>query len=926
MKILGWNIFWVMVGLLCGVPLVLSASGIPHTKPYIRSFTPIDYNAQNQNWGITQSPEGYIYVANNAGLLEFDGSSWKLFYLPARQTPRSVTSDSRGRIYNGGFETFGFWSRNDGNELQFKELSKSSEYLIAKEEIWHIQQVHKGTIFQTFSTLFKYQGDQVQMIMPPGNVMFLNEINSSYYLQVIDGGIYEFKADNSFELLEGTEALSEVTVSFILPWNKKGLFIGTNNDGVYIYEDGQLNKWDNPINEQLEQFQLNKGISLRKGGFVLGTLLNGVYVFDAAGQLSYHLNKNSGLQNNTVLSLMEDRDYNVWVGLDKGIDVIELNNSLRYYFDQSGNVGAIYTAAIKDGYLYLGSNQGVYYSSLTDSNNQFQLIQGTQGQVWDLKDYGQLLCGHNKGTFRIEGNRAIQISDITGGWYSSLLPGRKDVIIQGTYSGLVRYRKDSDGFWQFDGRIEGFSEPVKKLYFDDRGYLWVAHPQKGISRLLLQEGLERIIEIKSYGPEQGLDNYYKTRLFSWNNQLAIKSDCVYTYRRERDDFQCIEEDRLGWHETGTWLNGADSLWFLSREGELWLGRGEELLQLLHVRLVQGFENIIYFPEWEGGTYFFCQENGFSVIGKEELLNQYELRDHSRLHIRCVSMVKNGQIMAGCLPENIKLEHRDNTLEFHFAMPSFDRAPMYSYRMTGFQDDWSVPGSTPQVRFQNLPPGQYTFELKSPPFADSISFEFYIREPWYKSTWAYLGYLLLAIGLIWGIYRYIGYRLELERQAFEQKRVEEARLRAEKESRERLEQEVSLKTRELAHSAMSQIRKNEVLSHIKTSLNEILKGNPKARHILSSIDEHIESDQDWDSFVEVFNNVHDDFFKKLQVSHPNLTPGDLKLAAYLRLNLSTKEIAPLLNLSVRSVENKRYRLRKKMDLSEEDNLTEYIMKI
>jgi DNA-binding NarL/FixJ family response regulator len=75
----------------------------------------------------------------------------------------------------------------------------------------------------------------------------------------------------------------------------------------------------------------------------------------------------------------------------------------------------------------------------------------------------------------------------------------------------------------------------------------------------------------------------------------------------------------------------------------------------------------------------------------------------------------------------------------------------------------------------------------------------------------------------------------------------------------------------------------------------------------------------------FNQVHEQFFKKLKADFPELTPGDLKLAAYLKMNLSSKEIAPLLNISIRSVENKRYRLRRKLNLEEEENLTEFMLR-
>lgn len=78
------------------------------------------------------------------------------------------------------------------------------------------------------------------------------------------------------------------------------------------------------------------------------------------------------------------------------------------------------------------------------------------------------------------------------------------------------------------------------------------------------------------------------------------------------------------------------------------------------------------------------------------------------------------------------------------------------------------------------------------------------------------------------------------------------------------------------------------------------------------------------FKEAFNNTDRDFLKKLKEEHPELTPNDLKLCVYLRLNLSSKEIAPMLSISSRSVEVKRYRLRKKMKLKHDKNLTDYIL--
>ena len=125
--------------------------------------------------------------------------------------------------------------------------------------------------------------------------------------------------------------------------------------------------------------------------------------------------------------------------------------------------------------------------------------------------------------------------------------------------------------------------------------------------------------------------------------------------------------------------------------------------------------------------------------------------------------------------------------------------------------------------------------------------------------------------------------------------------------------------------MSLIKKNEFLSYIK---NELLKidTNNNVKQIIKIINNNINNTDDWKLFEEAFNNADKDFLKKVKDKHPELTPNDLRLCAYLRLNLSSKEIAPLLNISSRSVEVKRYRLRKKMNLPHESSLTNYIIEL
>ena len=124
--------------------------------------------------------------------------------------------------------------------------------------------------------------------------------------------------------------------------------------------------------------------------------------------------------------------------------------------------------------------------------------------------------------------------------------------------------------------------------------------------------------------------------------------------------------------------------------------------------------------------------------------------------------------------------------------------------------------------------------------------------------------------------------------------------------------------------MSIIKKNEFLNTIKQELTS--NGNSGIPKVIKFIDKNLNNTDDWKMFQEAVNNADKKFLKKIKSKHPELTPNDLRLCAYLRLNLSSKEIAPLLNITPRSVEVKRYRLRKKINLPHDANLTNYILEI
>ncbi|MCB0638615.1 MAG: hypothetical protein KDC54_18420, partial [Lewinella sp.] len=300
---------------------------------------------------------------------------------------------------------------------------------------------------------------------------------------------------------------------------------------------------------------------------------------------------------------------------------------------------------------------------------------------------------------------------------------------------------------------------------------------------------------------------------------------------------------------------------------------------------------------------------------------------------------------------IALRHNFNSLRFTYVAPFFEHLGQiqYRYRLEGYEDEWSDWSYRQEKDLTNLPPGDYLFQVEARnaygQISEAAAFAFVIRPPWYASSVARGIYILLGIiGLIALFYLY-SHRLNRERTAMAQEQAatiarKEAIFREEQEKseaeiirlrNENLRADIQHKNAQLASSTMHLVQKSETLQGIKQELEKLLQGKVnsdekrKIRQLVHTLEDDIRLDNMWEQFDTYFDQVHGNFLQNLREAYPNLTPKDQRLCAYLRMNLSTKEIAPLMNISVRGVEISRYRLRKKLDLDTSTNLTDFLMR-
>lgn len=893
--------------------------------PLIRHFTKEDYQAQYQNWSVTSGPDGSMFVANNGGLLEFDGSRWILHYLPHKQTVRAVVSTEDGRLFIGGYAAFGFWEKDAESRLKYHPLDSLIDYpLFEREEIWKILVTPGGIYFQSFSTLYVYRQGKITVLNAPGNIMYLQQVGDELILPVIHKGLFRLVNDE-FLPVTNTSFFAEKRVMFILGF-QDGWLIGTNQSGLYTLYDGMIQPVTAPVNQNFQTHQINLGIKLSNGNIAIGTISHGVYVLRPDLSVEYVIHQENGLQNNTILSLHEDYYHDLWVAMDKGVDLVAINNPLSFFQDKQGGLGTVYAAAVFQNKLYIGTNHGLFFRPWPEeSSSGFDLVEGSQGQVWDVQVYkGQLLVGHNDGTFTLKDGRWELLSGEAGGWL--LIPVRGDAnhLIQATYTGLAMY--GWDGYeWQFKQRVGKFADPVNQLVMDNAGTVWAASPTKGLYRIWLDQDLGQVLKFQSFTQDDGLPTEYQLQLQQRGERILVGADRNWVYWSEQQGRFLPEPE----YQYVSYLQGMGNDNFMDFGDYVAYLKDTILVQRFPVRLIPGYERIVPI---DASRYLFCLEDGYALFDRNSVVtNTVATLSPSISYIGSLDNpgYRFGQVDGGVL----SIPYSLNNLRVVFHEPYYRRAPYFRYRFGARENlpSWSEWQPESEVLLTNIPPGDYWFEVLSNASPVITSTQITILKPWYQRAWAALIFLLAGTMVLFGLQRFHAYRLEIQRRKMELEKSRKLQQQEIKLRNEQLQTAIINKSKELANTTFNLIRKNEILTQLKEEIQEMHQEPHSSllrheQHLLHLIDHHLANEQDWELFESNFNQVHEAFLKKLLDSNPELTPGDLRLAAYLKMNLSSKEIAPLLNISLRGVENKRYRLRSKLGLANDENLVEYLLQI
>lgn len=941
-------------------------------QPLVRNFTRKDYKSGTQNWSITQDKYNKMYFGNNNGLLVFDGKNWSVTPIKNGTSVRSVIYDGNSKFYVSTFNEFGYFQNNEEGILQYYSLSESLNIKpTGSNELYNIHKDEKLIYFQGEKNVYVYDQKRVKKFDLGYKIDASAIAHNILFVASKQSGLFMLNG-NLFVRVQGSEILINKKVSAILPYSNNQVLICTSFDGVFLYNGLSIVPYNTGADAFLKANQVFCAVTNGQQ-IVYGTVQRGVVIQNIADKKISYLNTYTGLQNNTVLSASFDNQQNLWLGLDNGIDYVMLNSPVRNIFGANNLYGSGYTSHLKDKIFYFGTNQGLYFSTfpetIGDKPLNLDLIRGMEGQVWCLNEIDNtLFCGDDQGAFIVTKNNVERIQGLSGTWQFKALRSHPDMILGCSYQGLFILKKTA-GKWALSHFIKGkFNESSPMFEEDNDGTIWFSHWLRGLYRLKLNPTMDNIVDFKLYDSKKGLPGKQLNTVFRVGNELIFSSNRgFYSFDKKADKF--VSNNK--WNSL--FNNSASNIRLHeSPNGDVWCISGKFMglarkqingsytmdslsYRILQPKIIIGFEHFNFI---DNNKVIFSNEDGFSWIDASKLPDS-----KSKYKVLLNDVVASNDNSS---PNKTRNSHADptkranfpksqNSLRFEFTAPEYrnDGLVEYSYMLENYDKTWSEFSPQNVKEYNKLPRGKYIFRVKARCMLEKniaeTTYVFTIKPAWYESNVAFVIYFILLLLTITVIIIWVNHKSskgarEMERikelEIQEQKKVFEAENQAKKREikelkNQQLQYELRHKAQELASSTMNLIRKNEMLTDIMgniTKATEEIKKSGDVNAVLTrlgkmerNIKQNIEQDKNWKRFEENFDLVYENYLKRLGENYPELNMSDKKICAYIKMDLSSKDMAPLLNMSVRSIETNRYRIRQKLQLGREVNLSDFLQK-
>ncbi|MCK5220942.1 MAG: hypothetical protein KAR14_05130, partial [Candidatus Aminicenantes bacterium] len=553
----------------------------------------------------------------------------------------------------------------------------------------------------------------------------------------------------------GGDRFGNNKINSVLPYEDNRLLIITKKEGLFISSGESFINFKTEADELFSTHIPYYGIRLSSGEYAIGTK-KGVFIINRSGNLISLLDKKSGMNNDNIKILFEDKERNIWVGLNVGISKIEYSSPFRVMDSRMKLTGMVLSIKKSGNSIYVGTSTGLFRYN----KNSFSKIEGVEASCWDIMDLnGKLIFASSSGLYTLEDNRFNRESSVR---IYKLFRSRNytENIWAGTVGGVSRLDIINNSIALIP--VPGINTEIRSLVEDREGILWAGSPTNGVFRLVPGENGE-ITDLKNYYINDGLPGK-ETHVFLINGK-AVFATAKGLYKFIESEKRFEPDDILG----DEFCDGSTSIFYIHEDnsGKLWIHSanknysaeknskgtydidGKIFLRMpeRQVNSILRNGNVIWFGTIEGIIKFDTQYEKKYLEGTHPLLRRMTINGDKIIY-------KGLEINEEDSESSFLFSPDCRNIKFEYSSPFYEAEDKTKFRckLEGSGEEFSEWSDKNFKEFYNLTFGYYRFIVEARNVYGDISsssvFQFKIEPPWYWKWWIFPFYFLLIAGSIY----------------------------------------------------------------------------------------------------------------------------------------------------------------------------------
>ncbi len=730
-----------LIVLLLALPIFGQGSFI------IDNYSYQDYKSHRQNWAITQDTNGVLFFGSNDALIRYDGVAWAGIHISNNTQIRSLHTAKNGKVYYGNIGDFGELKVDKRGRIVHKSFLDQIENEFHNfNDIYRIQENSYGVYFQSYEYIFLLKDDQIRIIDADSTFSQLSKIGDRLFVRLKNDGLYEVIKD-TLSRLNRAEYFSRRMFFSAEKIGSEDL-IATQDSGLISYSDTGFTAIDNKLSNYLSDNQLYRTEQIDTNEIAFGTLGGGIVLSEDDFLDFSIIRRNQGLTDDIIYELYLDSEGLLWVATDNGISKILINNSLKTMNALQNLRGNITHFEKIDEDIYVKSTNALYRWNST-TNDIYEYKFGYPLSI--VSDGKEIVFSTELGLINVVKNdTSILNSDLFFREMQSYLFDDQ-VFIAGINGTVVQFLELEKGRVETISTFRTQYNLIGVTLHDD--FIWVISQWGEVLQFNLKGDQIGRHKISLSGSNQ------LRYISSYRGELKVGSDVgLFTFREDEFQKDSLINDKFPVGEENT----QQFFRFVECEENLWISYNRKIakydgesISFVPYQLIGAEEEINVIKCFDGEIWF-GGNAGIYILEETD----WDYHSDFKTNITGIYVHSDSLIYGGFgEPLNpIVLPYEDNEMRFTYAAASYvdETRNTYSYKLEGFDDNWSPWSLETQRDYTNLPEGDYVFKVRSRNVyevdgkMDQLSFS--ILPPWYRTWWSYFMYTILIAGMLYTTFK------------------------------------------------------------------------------------------------------------------------------------------------------------------------------